>query len=616
MTAVLITGCVSFFGSDSPDAASDGDGSKVDADKIDSDIVTDCRDLTPLAPSVHLDFAAGSGQSVATGAPRVIRGVWEHAYSMPAGETAGMAEIASRITRMRAAGINMVSFLVPSNYLAAVLDPANHGAGIPTAAWDMFGRYMEEVRAAGMTVSVWYSPMILKEAERAHELVEHPEWELKSFDLEVPKTVDLASDEARGYQVELIAAIADRYHPDIIELEEPYYHELVAGTPITPTNATFAQRFMTRFGYPPTTSRPTRPADVATLKREILNQFFAEVRTAVLAADPAVAIHANIATQYATRAPLLTTGFDLPTLRKERLLDGFVPQLYYTTSTNFEDDLAGFESQVGGHMSIIAGLGAIVGDVTKANPGFVPQLTRSERALAQGAAGSSTFAYLYLDKVEAALAAKPVAELTGFLGRSAQVESSDPTVIPGPRLAGRGEVPALAFDGEDDVVTVPGAYALDHFGQFSFATWIRLEPGVRAAHETLVSRGQQDSSKGYLWIFRAVTGRLVYQFADGISYGAVNSEELEIDDGNWHHLAVVQDRASREVRFYLDGETRGISTYSNATVPVVSGDLWVGTYNGSNSDDYLFHGALADVRWYHRALTNADIAALNCVDAP
>ncbi|MEO8800223.1 MAG: hypothetical protein ABI551_20190, partial [Polyangiaceae bacterium] len=99
---------------------------------------------------------------------------------------------------MRAAGINSVSFLLPSNYLAAIIDPAGHGAAVPTAAWDLFGRYMTAVRTAGMEVHVWYAPMILKEAGRANELTDHPEWALKSGTLAVPSRALQGKIGARG----------------------------------------------------------------------------------------------------------------------------------------------------------------------------------------------------------------------------------------------------------------------------------------------------------------------------------------------------------------------------------------------------------------------------------
>lgn len=600
---------------DAPNALPDGGDPEVVTDAgggggDGGDAAATCAHVTPPTPQVHLALAEGSGQVLAAAAPRTIRAIWENTYDIPPAEPAGLVEIGARITRMRAAGINSVSFLLPSNYLAAIIDPTGHGAAVPTAAWDLFGRYMAAVRTVGMEVHVWFAPMILKEAGRANELTDHPEWALKSGTLAVPAAVDLASDAARAYEVELLRVITDRYHPDVIELEEPFYHDVVAGTPLIPTDPPFAQRFQTKFGYPPTTNNATRDADVATLKREVINQFFTDARAAVLGADPTVALHANIATLYAGYSPLASTGFDLPTLRDAGLIDGFVPQLYYPQLADFESNLAGFEASMGGRVSVIAGVTTRFVSASKVsvNASYFNEVARAERGGGTSAAGSSTFAYLYLGDVEAGLDARPVPELTGVLGHTKEAEPSDPTWTAGPT----GHLDALQFDGVDDLVTVPGAYALDEYGQLTFASWVRLAPGPRAPHETLMSRGSQSPTNGFVWIYRTADGRLNYQYADGTAFKNVTSDPVAIDDGAWHHVAVIQDRASHEVRFYVDGEARGAASYKGRSVPAVSGDLSLGTYAGSGTVDYALHGALADVRWFRRALTPDEVAAIVC----
>ncbi|MEO6772467.1 MAG: LamG-like jellyroll fold domain-containing protein [Kofleriaceae bacterium] len=70
--------------------------------------------------------------------------------------------------------------------------------------------------------------------------------------------------------------------------------------------------------------------------------------------------------------------------------------------------------------------------------------------------------------------------------------------------------------------------------------------------------------------------------------------------------------ATHEIRFYLDGAPAGVASYSGRSVAAVSGDLWLGTYDGTDRADYALHGALSDLRWFRHALTPAQIGSLAC----
>ena len=177
------------------------------------------RSLAPRSDfSGLLALGEGSGQTVvATGAVRTLRGLWEpdvHLREIPEDEAAGVAEIQARVARMRAAGFNAFMPIVYSQYVDAVREPAKYSSSTPPSAWDALGRYIEEARAAGMEIHLWYSPIMLKEPFRANELVEHPEWCLaidgkciRNGDGD-PKQVELAHDDARAWEVE-----AARFHP-------------------------------------------------------------------------------------------------------------------------------------------------------------------------------------------------------------------------------------------------------------------------------------------------------------------------------------------------------------------------------------------------------------------
>ena len=398
--------------------------------------------LAPVPPAqVRLDLSEGLGQVLnAGGAGRTVRAVWEHTYGVPDDPTEGAAEISARIQRMRAAGVNVVMFWVVSQYVDAVRDPVGHGTGVPGASWDMLAHYVDAVQAAGMEAHLWFSPMIAKDTTRANELVEHPEWQMRSTAGQSFPWVDLASDDARAYEIGALRFMAGHYHPDAIQLEEPFYHDTTPGQPFLPADPGFASMFMARFGYPVTTGRGSRPADVAVIKRQVIEQFGREARQAVREADARVALHVNVATWYPGYTPLRDTGLDLPRWQQLGILDGFEPQLYYSSTSQFNGALAGFQDSLGGNSTIIAGLATRFGDTV--SPVFFSQLARAEdgAGAAPPVAGSAVFAYLYFDDVDDGLDARPVAPLQATLGASDAVEPSDSDLVvrarrpPGARL--------------------------------------------------------------------------------------------------------------------------------------------------------------------------------------
>jgi uncharacterized lipoprotein YddW (UPF0748 family) len=576
-------------------------------------------------PEVALPLSEGDGQTVsAAGAVRTLRGLWEpdvHLKEIPADEAEGLAEIKARVARMRAAGFNAFMPVVYSQYIDAVRDPAKYESATPPSAWDALGRYIDEARAAGMEIHLWYSPVTMKEAFRANELKEHPEWCLELSHACIsgsngPKQVELANDAARAWQVEAARFLAERYRPDAIQLEEPYYHLSVSEVP---TNDAFTQKYRDRFGEDPPAEGDWR---VSAIKRQVLDALGKELRAALLSVDGAISLHVNVATAFESNSSSFDrTGLHPDVWVMSGWLDGWEPQLYDDSVGWFGKRLAAWQSWHPGtsvrpfetHVTLIPGVELYFSSFDDENPVAFTQTMVAEEggSGANAASGSALFSFIpgALAKIEGDLAGHPPAALQGTLGNSVSAEpSSDPTWVPGP--AGGS---ALRFDGDADFVRIPGAYAFDEYGAFTFAARLRMEPGDRKELETIVSRGSWSLQSGYVWIYSRADGCIWYEIADG---EADTSRPFQSDkipslyDGAWHWLVVTQDRAARTIKFYFDGAESGTRTYEGWSRPAVHGDFYLGTYGGSTDTKYSFHGDMADVRWYRRTLDSAQVQSL------
>jgi concanavalin A-like lectin/glucanase superfamily protein len=184
----------------------------------------------------------------------------------------------------------------------------------------------------------------------------------------------------------------------------------------------------------------------------------------------------------------------------------------------------------------------------------------------------------------------------------------------------RGDV--LQLDGVDDYVNlgwsnVPGGPT--DTATFTIAAWVKIPAGDVAFANIAPIYGEY---VGY----QAAGGSKNYFAVDGISHGVNRSGEVffsqhpsdagiissvsTINDGEWHHVAYVQNEpGSSKRKIYIDGTLDkwldNVETYSG-----LAPDLW--TIGGRlNPGSYrYFQGHLDDVRFYDGALTANEIVSL------
>lgn len=167
----------------------------------------------------------------------------------------------------------------------------------------------------------------------------------------------------------------------------------------------------------------------------------------------------------------------------------------------------------------------------------------------------------------------------------------------------------LVLDGVDDYVGVSGYQGVTGTTGRTCSTW------VKTSHVSgeIVSWG--NSNNGAKWIVRVnETGSLRAEVQGGYIYGTTS-----INDGLWHHVAVVLDSDSSpdisEVQLYVDGQLdtiAGVNAYPINTA--AAQDVSIGVY--STVGKRYFHGMIDDVRIYSYALTQAEIQTLSSITPP
>ena len=173
---------------------------------------------------------------------------------------------------------------------------------------------------------------------------------------------------------------------------------------------------------------------------------------------------------------------------------------------------------------------------------------------------------------------------------------------------------ALQFNGTSSWAQVLGGYsAYDLNGSMSFALWVKTSNTSRV--EALISKyAAADSGYGYLLRTTAAgTLQLAFGGANVSGGSTIASDVTKINDGNWHHVAVVVNLGT-SVSFYIDGTLSSTSTiFSEAEAAQSYFQLGLNPYTPYGQ---YFTGSMDEVRVYNRALTASDVTALAKPYAP
>lgn len=278
------------------------------------------------------------------------------------------------------------------------------------ATWDGLKFYIDSARDMGFKVHLHYSANYGKGAHASTERFSHPEWRVKYKDGLIDEFgLDFAYQEMQDYEKDVLVWLADTYRPDGIHIEEPYYTSnyatsaLVEPLPLRPNNPAqrvvppppdyqeipyneqFWQKMKEKYpdrGYPdvvptsdycagdpsnpgcvPCDSPPAgvpanntnqycqRRIDMHELKKEIINKFLTDVKSAikdkyqeVQFSVTAVGYRVDPSVQYTSE------GFDIAYWLNQIGIDFYSPQIYTEcndkSAVTPENCMSDFETKV------------------------------------------------------------------------------------------------------------------------------------------------------------------------------------------------------------------------------------------------------------------------------
>jgi hypothetical protein len=166
---------------------------------------------------------------------------------------------------------------------------------------------------------------------------------------------------------------------------------------------------------------------------------------------------------------------------------------------------------------------------------------------------------------------------------------------------------ALSFSPAGSYVSVSDNSAFQLAHDVTLTAWVK-STNTSQLQNLIAKFNDSGAGSGYLLELEPSGVVNLRLGGNNLAGGTVEASDTHaINDGGWHHVAVVI-AMGQSVKFYIDGQ------YSSTTsqIPAVSGDLST-LYLGGPPNEYFgvpFTGALDEVRVYGQALSAFDITSL------
>lgn len=177
------------------------------------------------------------------------------------------------------------------------------------------------------------------------------------------------------------------------------------------------------------------------------------------------------------------------------------------------------------------------------------------------------------------------------------------TLVNGPVWTSGRISNGLRFDGADDYVSIPNATAFQVTRALSITGWIRQTSAWPTSSNVcpILRKGDACNNNWQLCIQNGRVAVILDSCDDATPYVAGTTLSINA----WHHVAVTWDGS--EIRLYLNGVSDMSPAARSTTLGTDTRAVYLGGRIG-NTD--ISTGIVDDVRFYNRALTAAEVAAI------
>lgn len=162
---------------------------------------------------------------------------------------------------------------------------------------------------------------------------------------------------------------------------------------------------------------------------------------------------------------------------------------------------------------------------------------------------------------------------------------------------------SLAFAGDDDVMSIPNGGAFFTGGTFTYEAWVLIVDDSSPQWGIFEFSGATTNV-----IYINSSGQVIAEDTNGGLGGRLASDVGTFPiDGNWHHLAIVDDGTNPEV-IYVDGTVVGIAldNFTNFNTSAGTSNILVG--DRASIAGYEFSGQIDELRVWSVGRSASDVA--------
>lgn len=162
---------------------------------------------------------------------------------------------------------------------------------------------------------------------------------------------------------------------------------------------------------------------------------------------------------------------------------------------------------------------------------------------------------------------------------------------------------SIIFDGNDHV-SIPdigGDYQFGKDQNFTVDFWLKT---TTTSSDVIVAKKDWSSTIKVGWLAYIRSGKIRWVIADGSDRKIIEAPSI-VNDGAWHHIAVVLKREANGImQIFVDGKFDIEENIVN--IGGVNNSLPIGI-GGDSFDNYNFDGEIEEVRVWRKALTTTEI---------
>ena len=169
---------------------------------------------------------------------------------------------------------------------------------------------------------------------------------------------------------------------------------------------------------------------------------------------------------------------------------------------------------------------------------------------------------------------------------------SDPTFITLPTSAS-----CWVFDGVDDYIEVTNDSSLAIPNTLTVSCWAKT---TSTANEGIAVKGTNNGDWAIVSGGGATSEVIIF-----LNNGAKITGTVQINNGNWHHIAFTYDSGlgSNNLVLYVDGSPDGTANFTTA-LNDTAGGVNIGRYY---SNSYGLEGEIANTQMYNRGLSASEV---------